>query len=393
MSTIFIPYVYHNNIDNKFYMVKTTKPLGSPNNTVVSSSVFNTGVKLSRSVDFEDAYLFLIEMLMLYDTCYISLDDLVYLYAVLGKEDTELLVESTAINVYNSQSTKLGLHKFAEKYRVTVESVDITQANIKKKITSMVSSYPKTNIFKEWYIKSIQRTLGDSFYINDLKGILDETAKISLEELLNSDTMNIVDQSKDEETSMVDYKQIKLNRLLHFHFYLNLTKHIGCNHIYIPEELNGLYDYYDIENINKNNLEQVFQNVKTLEQIPDIAQLVKRGELSISDIVEIRSSKEAKKFRDWISAIEQKAEHLTPDEIKAIYHEACMKNTKFSRLYTSKTGSIIKTSISLITGSLPGVSTAISLMDLFITLGLDKFNPAQFTRDQLLELVKRKSRK
>jgi len=392
MSTIFIPYVYHNNIDNKFYMVKTTKPLGSPNNTVVTSSVFNTGVKLSRSVDFEDAYLFIIEMLMLYDTCYISLDDLVYLFAVLGKEETELLIRSTAIKVYNSQSTKLGLHKFADKYRVSVESVEITPANIKQRITQMVSSYPKTNIFKEWYIKSILRTLGDTFYINDLKSILDDTAKTSLDELLNSETINIIAQSKDEETSMVDYKQIKLNRLLHFHFYLNLTKHIGCNHIYIPEELNGLYDYYDIENINKNNLEKVFQNVKSLEQIPDIAQLVKIGELSISDIIDIRSTKEAKKFRDWISAIELKAENLTPDEIKAIYHDACMKNTKFSRLYTSKAGNIIKTSISLITGSLPGVSTAISLMDLLISLGLDKFNPSQFTRDQLLELIKKKTK-
>lgn len=393
MANIFIPYVYHNNIDNKFYMVKTSKPLGSPNNHIITSSVYNTGVKLSKSSEFLSAYMFLIEMIMLYDTCYISQDDLVYLYAVLGKDDSESLLKSTAISVYNTQSTKLGLHKFGDKYKVSVESVEITQANFKQKITSMVTSYPSNNKFKEWYTKSILRTLSEAFYVNDLNNILDNVSKTSLEELLNSNTMNVIEQSKDEETTMVDYQQIKLNRLLHFHYYLNLTRHIGCDHIFIPEELSGLFDYYDIQGINRNSLENVFQNVKSLEQIPDIAQLVKNGDLTIADIIEIRNTKEAKKFREWISAIGLKTDNLTADEIKSYYHESCMKNTKFSRLYNSKKGNIIKTSISLITGNLPGVSTAISLVDLFISLGLDNFNPAQFTRDQLLELIKRKTKR
>jgi len=393
MANIFIPFVYHNNIDNKYYIVKTSKPIGSKDNVVKDSSVFNTGIRLSRCTDFSDAYLFLIEMLMLYDTCYISQEDLVYLYSVLGKDDTELLLKSGSIKVYNSQSLKLALLEFGGKYTISANYADLNQAKQKRKIYSLVSSYPSDNLFKEWYIKSIIRNYDEAFFINDVKSILDDASKKSLEDLLNSDILGIIEESKSEATAVIDYKQTKLNRLLHLHYYLNLTKHIGCEFLYVPEELNSLFDYFKMKDISKNTLESLFSNIKMLEQIPDITRLVSDGELSISDIIEIRKTKEAKKFRDWMSALNEEASNFTDDEVKAFYHDACMRNSKFSKLYNSKKGNLVKTSISLLTGNLPGVSIASSIIDLLLALGLDTYNPSKFTRDQLFERIRNKATK
>lgn len=393
MANIFIPFVYHNNIDNKYYMVKTSKPMESKDNIVKASSVFNTGIRLSRSTDFSEAYLFLVEMLMLYDTCFISQDDLIYLYSVIGKDDTELLLKSGSIRVYNSQSLKLALLNFGGKFTISADYADLNQAELKQKVYSIVSSYPENNQFKEWYVKSIIRTFDEAFFINDIKSILDDASKKSLEGLFNSDIVDLIEKSKNEETSMIDYKQIKLNRLLHLHYYLNLAKHIRCEFLYVPEELSGLFEYYDITDISKNKLESLFNNVKILEQIPDITQLIKDGVLSIKDIIEIRSTKEAIKFRKWMNALNAKADNFTDDEVKAFYHDACMKNSKFNSFYNSKKGNIVRTSISLLTGTVPGVSVAFTLVDLLISLGLDTYNPSKFTRDQLLEQIRNKARK
>ena len=392
MTKIFIPYVYHNNIDEKYYKVRTSSPLGNTNNEVEASSVFNTGVKLSKNTDFSKAYLFLIEMLMLYDTCYISQDDLVYLYAVIGKDNTELLLKSNAIKIYNSQFLKLALHKFDGRFNIFTDYRDLNIANLKRKIYSLLSSYPKENLFKEWYIKSVLRNYEESFFINDMISILDDSAKKSLEDLFNSEIIDIIDNSKSEVTSMVDYKQMKLNRLLHLHHYINLSKHIGCDFLYVPDELNGLFDYFDTKDVFKNTLEFIFNNIKVLEQIPDIAHLVEDDILSIEDIVEIRSTKEAKKFREWMHAINVKASKFTDDEVKSFYHKACMNNSKFSKFYNSKKGNIIRTSLSMVTSNIPGVSLAVGLTDLLISLGLDNYNPSQFTNDEILEKIKSKTK-
>jgi hypothetical protein len=386
MSKILLPYVFHSTIDNKYY-IHTTPKLGKDGKKTFDSLVFNTGIRQLYEEEYNKAYLFLLDMLLLYDVCYIPADDLVYLFSVIGKDNSEKIINSGAIETYDSFSSKIAVYSFQGKYTTFIESIK-DKEKIKDRIERLAKNLPKNSNYKEWYTKSITRYYEKSFYLNNFNDLIYSASMKSLADIEKPNVIKIIENSRSEETDKVDYNQIKLNRLLHFHYYVNLTKHIGCDYLFVPKELNELFDYYNVEEIFKDDLNHVFDNIRFLEDIPDIPKLIEEGTISIDDVLEIRKSKESHQFRKWINKVYKDKPDISDDEIKKVYFQACMNVSSFRKAYESKKGITLRT-IGAISASAisPAIGLAWTISDASISSLINGFNPSKYSRDVLLKTI------
>lgn len=382
VSKILVPFVYHENIDHQFYLAKEYR-IKKPGQKSFDSSMFRTGIIRKDNIDFSNSYLMLIDLIMLYDEVYISVDDLIYLYSVLGKEDTEKLVNSNAIKLYDSFSVKLALYPFKEKYEIFANFSPLNKTQFSKRIKEIVKLYPNTNKFEEWYTKSIIRLCESSFYVNEFDKILSSSAQQSLTDIKKDKVVNIIKNTSSISQEGNDEEQIKMNRLLHFHYYVNLTKHIQCEYLYLIEELIDLFDYYEVVDLLKERMTDLFDTIvkfDSVESLPDITSLVKEGKLSINDVVEIRNSSEAKKFRNWLSGVYESDVKISSADITKTFYKACLSSSTFEKIYKSKEAMIFK-SLGAIVASIanPGLAIALTTLDVAISLIPGEYHPNRYT--------------
>lgn len=389
MSKILLPYVFHSTIDNTYY-IHTEPKLGKDGKKSFESLVFNTGIRQLYDEEYSKAYLFLVDMLLLYDVCCMPADDLVYLFSVVGKENSEKIIKSGAIEIYDSFSSKIAVYSFQGKYTTFIESIK-DREKIKDRIERLVKNLPENNNYEKWYTKSIARYYESSFYINDFNDLVYGASIKSLNDIEKPKVIKIIENSRSEETDKVDYNQIKLNRLLHFHYYVNLTKHLGCDYLLVPEELNELYDYYNVSEIFKDDLNHVFDNIRFLEDIPDIPKLIEEGTITIEDVLEIRKSKESQQFRKWINGIYKDNPDISDDEVKKVYFQACMNVSAFRKAYESKNGIALRTLGAISTSAIsPAIGLAWTISDASISSLINGFNPSKYSRDVLLRKIEKK---
>lgn len=389
MSKILLPYVFHSTIDNKYYL-HTQPVLDKYGKKSFDSIIINTGIRQLHENEYNKAYLFLLDMILLYDVCYIPADDLVYLFSVIGKESTEKLIKSGAIEIYDSFSSKMAVYFFKDKFNVFVES---RKENIKNRINRLVKQLPKDNNYKEWYTKSVTRYYEKSFFINDFNQLIYSSSIKALEEIQKPNVIQIIEKSKNEITDKVDYAQVKMNRLLHFHYYVNLTKHIECDYLFVPEELDELFEYYNVSELFKNDLSTVFDNIKFLEDIPDIPKLIEHGIISIDDVLKIRESKESTLFRKWINQVYKDDPKMTDDDIKKVYFQACMNISAFRKAYESKSGIALRTIGAVSSSAIsPVIGLAWTVGDSAISSLINGYNPSKFSRDVLLKKISERIR-
>lgn len=382
MSRILVPFGYHENIDHQFYLAKEYS-IKKPGQKNFDSSMFRTGIIKNDNIDFTNSYLVLIDLIMLYDEVYISVDDLIYLYSVLGKEDTEKLINSGAIKLYDSFSVKLALYPFKEKYEMFANFAPLNKTQFSKRIKEIVKLYPNTSKFEDWYTKSIIRICESSFYVNEFDKILSSSAKLSLADIEKDNVVSIIKNSSSINLDGNDEEQMKMNRLLHFHYYVNLTKHIQCEYLYLVEELIDLFDYYEVVDILKEKMTTLFDTIikfDSIENLPDITNLVKEGKLTISDVVKIRNSTEAKKFRNWLTGVYESDVGITSEDITKIFHKACLSSSTFDKIYKSKEAMIFKSLGAIIAGIFnPGLGITLTTLDVAISLIPGDYHPNRYT--------------
>lgn len=387
MSKILLPFVYHNSISHKYYFVKKHKPINLSDKEF-SSLLFSSGIRQSKEDDYDYAYVFLLDMIILYDECFISFEDLVYLYAKIGKENTNSLLRSGAIKIYESFSSKIAVFSLNNTYHIYTDQQGLKNKKINDRINLILKSFPENHNFKVWYVKSIKRHLEGSYYINEFDNLLYNSKINSIRDFFKPEVVKIIEESKTDESSNIAAEQLKLNRLLHFHYYVNLTKQINCDYLYVPEELRELFKYYSFDDIFKNDLNVLFDNIRYFEDIPDIPSLIKDNHLEVSDILKIRNSKEARNFRSWLSKVYKEDSNISDDEMKKIYFQACSNSSAFKKVFNSKKGVTLRTIGSISSSFInPFVGISWAFTDLLLSIGLDGFNPSKYTKEQLLKKI------
>jgi hypothetical protein len=382
MSKILIPFVYHENIDHQFYLAKEYR-VKKPGQRNFDSSMFRTGIRKAGEETFDNSYLILIDLIMLYDEVYISVDDLIYLYSIIGKDDTELLINSGALKLYDSFSVKLALYPFKGRYEIFANFAPLNKTQFSKRIKEIVKFYPKTNKFQDWHTKAIIRQCESSFYVNEFDKIISSSAQISLKDVKDDKVVEVIKNTSSVPVDAAEEEQLKMNRLLHFHYYVNLTKHINCEYLYLSDELIDLFDYYEVEDLLKEKITSLFDTIikfDSVENLPDITSLVKLGKLSIADVIQIRKSKNAKKFRQWLNRVYEDNNELTSEEITKIFHEACMSSSTFEKIYKSKEAMVVKSLGAIVAGFInPGLGIGITTLDAAISLFPGDYHPNRYT--------------
>jgi len=396
VSKIFFPYVYHGSIAHKYYinMGYTIKPQGIKKRF---STIFSTGIRENYDSELETAYLRLLDQLILYDTIMIPVEDVVYLVGTIGMDFTLRLINENCIKPYDALSNKIGTYYGPENSLMIFNEF---QSELDDLITARVDKNIKVNErlmhFEPSWRDVICEIFKKAYFINDIKYLFKQTRRDLNDEIVKDEIKSILELSPSINSINLKDEQIKANRLLHYHYYRRISELLHCDYMYVPVELEELYNHY-IEKTysSKDDLDNIFSQITKLENIPDIPELLANKTLSIGDILDIRNSKEAKKFRTWIDKINKsEIDKSTPEIYAKLYHEACMSNNKFKKQYNSKTGAAIRTLGLLSISSLnPAAGIGITIVDYLVSNGLNNYNPSTFTREKLREVIRKKQTK
>jgi len=394
MSKIFFPYIYHGSIAHKYYIrfdfrMSLTEPPKK------FSTIFSTGIREEYDKEFEMAYIHLLDQLLLYDVCMIPVEDVVYLMGTIGYEYTMKIVNSGGVHLYDALSNRIGMYfgPFNQPMMFAGKSPENEQ-KLYARLESMIKPLRYKLYIKEEWKPSIIELFKSAYFINDIFGLFKDTESETLYEYGKDDVKKILNLSPKVESKNVEEQQVKANRLLHFQYYKRISELLKCNYMYIPVELESLYEYYaDSTVANKDNLKDIFAQITKLERIPDIPKLIDEGILTIDDILDIRKSKASKNFRKWIDKLNQAAGSKHSSELYAqLYHEACMSNNKFKTAYNSKEGSAVRTIGLLAISSVnPALGIGVTVFDYLVSNGLNDFNPSDYTREKLKKIINTKS--
>lgn len=149
---------------------------------------------------------------------------------------------------------------------------------------------------------------------------------------------------------------------------------LGIDNIYYSDSLlevsKARLDEYKL--INKT-----LKDVMEFEKIPDISSLYLEGNMSVSDIVKLKSSKESKAFISWI--IDNKDKNK--DDILSDYYHATKRQSKLDSIPVKG----IRYIATEIAGLVPGLGTAVGLVDSFV---LDEFKSK--TPNMFFENIKKR---
>jgi hypothetical protein len=395
MSKIFFPYIYHGSIAHNYY-INLGYRLGRNEPIQNFSTIFSTGIRDLYDKEFDKAYMNLLDQLLIYETCMIPVEDALYLIVKLGYEDAMKIIQSNGIKLYDALSNRIGIY-YGPNNIISIfsETQPEDSKSISKRIDDALHAFNESKTFSEDLKDSIIKLFQDAYFINDIKHLFKLTEKDFSKDLEKEKIKQILEFSSKETSFNLSEQQMKLNRLLHFHYYKRISEMLKCQYMYVPLELEGLYNFYASEvSFYKNNLESIFSKIIKLERIPDIPKLLSDGILSIDDLLEIRDSKEAKKFRKWIDKLSKENIAEEDSEIfTKLYHEACLSNNKFKKTYNSKSGSALRTIGLLSIGVInQAIATGITFIDYMIDNNLNNYNPSNFTRDKLLKRIQQKNK-
>jgi len=395
LSKIFFPYIYHGSIAHKYYLrfQYRTPQKSEPQ---VFSTIFSTGIRELFKDEFENAYIHLLDQMLLYDVCNIPVEDVIYLIGTLGYELTMKLVQSPGIQLFDSLSNRIGLlYGPLNEWMMFNEKSPETEASISIRIDKIYEPIKNKFEFRsEWKTPLIQ-LFKKAYFINDLNTLFKDTELQTIQDMHKPDVKQVLEMSPAVTSNNVSEQQYKANRLLHYHYHRRIASLLKCDYLYVPVELEGVYDYYSHLNTSKKDkLGAIFEKITKLERIPDIPSLIKNGVLTVDDILQIRESSSAKKFRKWIDALNKsQAEDIDLDEYTSLYHEACMTNNRFKTAYNSKAGSAVRTiGLVAIGAASSGLGLGLTFVDYLVSAGLDDYNPASYTRENLKSFIYKKTK-
>lgn len=322
----------------------------------------------------------------------------------MGYKDSMKLVNSKAIQLVDTLSTKIGV-SFSEFQGPIIfnESKNATLAtkrqDLEKRIDDtlkILGFIPPLNLHKK---QKIVELFLKAHSIGDTKSVFDEVRNQFVEKfhdpvvrkVLNLPIENL-NKSENNGTEL----QYRTNRLLHYFYYQKISKIFKCDYVMTPLELRDIYTHFYNENeTSKDRLSEIFTEIRNLEKIPNIPKLYLEGILNIDDILNMRNTKQGLRFRKWIDDLSKSTPmSIDSNEFTSLYHEACMTNSKFSKIYNSKAIQLLRTTVLFSIGFFqPYVSGFLTLSDWYISNGTNSYKPSEFSIDLLKKHVRNKCTK
>lgn len=394
MSRIFFPYIYHGSIAHQYYIAFNYK-MGMTGPSKKFSTIFSTGIRESYDKEFEMAYIHLLDQLLLYDKCLIPVEDVIYLIGSIGFENTMKIISSDGVEIYDALSNRIGMY-FGPLDQIMMFSDRNPESSdkVSARIDSMVKPLRAKMYFKEEWRDELVKIFKNAYFINDIFRLYKDTEAETVFEYAKKEVKDVLRITPSVKSKNLVEDQVKVNRLLHFQYYKRISDLLKCDYMFIPVELEGLYEYYaDSTNSSKDELGKIFNQITKLEEIPDIPKLINDEILTIDDILEIRKSRASKKFRKWIHKLNKSTNKNNPELYAQLYHEACMSNNKFKTAYNSKETSALRTLGLLSVSSVnPALGIGITIFDYLVSNNLNNFNPADYTREKLRKKIYKKSK-
>ena len=392
MSKAFVPIVYHNNINHKYYF-------RAPDlNDNFASTCFWSGIYPSITNEKEVAYTEISDKLLCYDTCYVSINDYLYLVKMIGINTVNSLVSEGAIKIIDDKEIKIAVF------------------DIKPNGSRLISFDSNHNLDLEKNVREYYRIQGininDNEYPKIIKNILsakkieNHTSMISsLNEEISNDLLNpnIIDNLGLINNGVIvdrdnDYNQFLYNRIAYLNLYLYIINNLEINNLILPPEIQILFNVKTGAYINSNYQKEleVFSNICEVNNIANIPKAIQEKALDFNDILRIRTNKHAVEFRKWLEVICTKgsSSNLETQDLSKLYNEACNNKGKFEIIWEKKYIKTLKFAIPALLSLLPdpvtatiGGTTAGAAIFVTDTILAKKYRPNMFIDEYLKEYV------
>lgn len=334
----------------------------------------------------------ILNSLLIHDAVVFRITSIFDLVQLFGLEEVKILLQNKLIEIIDDGGiVKLQRLEIRDDRVYEEEEIDMIRVNnffkpndifrldkIEEKFTNKFSGKVINN-----HTKPLIQLLEESKININGESLVDDIIKETDNDINSSFVKNLVQpQTKsNSDFHLIDFITVNtissINRALAYQLHLkikdihtdNFARHL------ILSKLSPLFQ----KNRQLRNIE-LFERIISLKKIPDIATLYINGHLNIQEIIKIRKSFDAIKFRSWISSFEGTENDLIQEMIKA--EPKLSKLVKLIRFIVPE----------LFNLSLPGIGKPIKILD---SLYLDRlykldWHPNFFIDNRLLEITRKK---
>lgn len=341
-KSVFIPYLLHNEIQ-KYFLAR--------NKDMSFLKTFATGLyPADESFERSNRFSIMAENLLLYETCYISFDDYLYLCEKIKIDVLLELLKTEAIKVIDTKKLTMGcVFGMSKSQYLTLFPTDSNRDiinELKNKISNLDINEQLGKDLIFWSDKQVHN-------ISRIDQFVENITNESMKDLENNSIRRFlgIDEMGGPDLKLPAYENFKLNRIFFLNYSLQMASHLGVKNVHnesiISELFNnkvGRYVNSELEQANNN-----FVKILDFEGMRDVNNYILNGILSFSDILKIRESKNCIRFRDWIhnNNILSTISPEDKNDITAVYNEACKESKNF---YNDRISKVLRIGIPEIVG-------------------------------------------
>jgi hypothetical protein len=263
----------------------------------------------------------LLEKLLCYDTCLITVDDFLFLVKTFGIDAMNLLIKDGAFEIYNNLGIKVAIANISENDPL------ILNFSVDKAFDPEVHASEYQRIYNVKYddktLDGINKILIATSCINiDDKWIhnLNKEIENDLNNATITSKLGLINDGKIINRDH-DYNQIMYNRIAYLNLYMALGNKLKLSDIMLPVEIQNLLDVKLGAYIKTQNsiINDSFTSIVEYAGVYDIFNLFESNVINFADIIRIRNNKKSIDFRRWL---EQTVRSATLPDIVELYNAA-----------------------------------------------------------------------
>ncbi|MEN6462666.1 MAG: SEC-C domain-containing protein [Syntrophomonas sp.] len=388
MSKAFVPIVLHDNINHKYY-IKAVDENGKNISTCYWSGIYPR-VLIEKSI----AYTELSDKLLCYDTCYINVNDYLYLVGVLGIGIVNTLISEDALKIIDDQDIRIAIFDINQD---GVRSISF-DSNHNHDLEVRVAEYYRIHGFqieKTEFPKIIKNILPSAKLDNSKEMIADLNREIN-KDLSN---LNIISNLGLINNGLItdrdnDYNQYIYNRVAYLNLFLYMINSLGLENIILPPEIQSLLDIKTGAYINSNFKKEfdAFTKICQINGVANIPKALSDKAIDFNDILRIRADKHAIRYREWLEEVCKNKQSLTDkdgQDIAQLYNVACTNNSKFEVIWNNDYAKVLKFVIPIGVGCIEpltgvGLKAAVFSVDTILS---KRFRPNMFVDEFLKKYI------
>jgi len=359
MTSIFVPYISQKHIDHKYFLYGKL-PNGEEKYRTMSCGIYPLD-DCNKALD----YSMIFELVMLYDKIILTKEDFLYLTTRIDNGFLRELLSANIINLVDTNSYKFGF---------SIKDDEI--AFMTDKGTTRVGFSGELSKLSGSTKRQIERCTVNFDNDTDFIDRVVRESNSDLNQPMIKEYINLADMTKQNDIFDHNYRA---NQVFYMNYFYAMQARLNSEFIFQDNVIYELLKKKTASYIRQDDisLEDGFREILRLNDVIRVDRLVAEAKLSLGQLLELRESKDGKRFREWITGVIS-VEDTDKFEVIKAYHNACLEKGKIESTLDSPYYKTINTATSIGLGFIPIVGGAYTVFDNFKDYILKDWKPNCF---------------